>query len=103
MTSRAFWFPNKCVVFRTGLLTFFHWCRLDDEARALHYYQEAHRAFPANMDVISWLGAFHVRNEVYEKAVPFFALAAKLQPTEVKWELMVASCHRLGHVATLQP
>lgn len=68
--------------------------RMDDEARSLHYYQEAYRAFPGNMDVISWLGAFHVRNEVYEKAVPFFIWAAKLQPAEVKWELMVASCHR---------
>ena len=46
------------------------------------------------MDVISWLGSFHVRSEVYEKAVPFFKLAAKLQPLEVKWQLMVASCYR---------
>jgi hypothetical protein len=39
-------------------------CRLDDEARALHYYSEAHRLWPADLDVISWLGAYHVRNEV---------------------------------------
>lgn len=36
--------------------------------------------FPVSMDVISWLGAFHVRNEVYEKAMPFFDLASKIQP-----------------------
>ena len=35
-----------------------------------------------------------MRSEVYEKAVPFFKLAAKLQPLEVKWQLMVASCYR---------
>jgi intraflagellar transport protein 88 len=46
------------------------------------------------MDVISWLGAFHVKNEVYEKAMPYFDLAARIQPTEVKWQLMVASCFR---------
>lgn len=46
------------------------------------------------MDVISWLGAFHVKNEVYEKAMPFFDLAAKIQPAEIKWQLMVASCYR---------
>ena len=34
-----------------------------DEAKALHYYQEAHRVYPVSMNVISWLGAFHVRNE----------------------------------------
>lgn len=68
--------------------------RFEDEAKALHYYQESHRVFPVNMDVISWLGAFHVKNEVYEKAVPYFELAARVQPSEVKWSLMVASCYR---------
>ncbi|XRB08642.1 intraflagellar transport protein 88 [Pycnococcus provasolii] len=65
-----------------------------DEGRALHYYSEAHRTFPVNMDVISWLGAYHVKNEVYEKAIPYFDLASRIQPSEVKWQLMVASCYR---------
>jgi len=42
--------------------------------------QESHRVFPVSMDVISWLGAYYVRNEVYEKAEPFFDLASKIQP-----------------------
>eukprot|EP00955_Chlamydomonas_euryale_P063704 358751-Chlamydomonas_euryale.AAC.7 len=63
-------------------------------AQALHFYQESHRVFPVNMDVISWLGAYHVKNEVYEKAVPYFDLASRIQPQEVKWGLMVASCYR---------
>lgn len=46
------------------------------------------------LDVISWLGAFHVKNEMYEAAAPFFELASRLQPREPKWQLMVASCHR---------
>ena len=33
-------------------------------------------------------------SEVYEKAMPFFDLASKIQPGEVKWQLMVASCYR---------
>eukprot|EP00899_Mesostigma_viride_P015499 jgi/Mesvir1/23950/Mv10720-RA.2 len=68
--------------------------KYDDEAKALHYYSESHRVYPVNMDVISWLGAFHVKSEVYEKAMPFFDLASKIQPNEVKWQLMVASCFR---------
>ena len=40
------------------------WCRLDDEAEALRYHQESHRVYPVDMEVISWLGAFHVKNEV---------------------------------------
>jgi intraflagellar transport protein 88 len=31
---------------------------------------------------------------VYEKAIPYFELAASIQPGEAKWGLMVASCHR---------
>jgi intraflagellar transport protein 88 len=31
---------------------------------------------------------------MYERAVHFFERAAQIQPTEVKWKLMVASCHR---------
>lgn len=59
--------------------------------------QESHRVFPVNMDVVSWLGAYHVGNEVYEKALPFFDLASRIQPSEHKWALMVASCYRRIH------
>ena len=48
-------------------------CRLGDEAEALRCYQDAHRMFPANMDVISWLGAFHVKNEVGYSRIPMHA------------------------------
>lgn len=33
-------------------------------------------------------------HQMYETAVPFFELAAQVQPQEVKWHLMVASCFR---------
>lgn len=32
--------------------------------------------------------------QVYERALPYFELAAAIQPKEVKWSLMVASCYR---------
>jgi len=66
----------------------------EDEAQAFHYHQESYRFFPVNMNVISWLGAYFVKNEMYEKAVAYFERAAQIQPQEVKWKLMVASCHR---------
>ena len=68
--------------------------REEDEAQAFHYHLEAYRYFPVNMEVISWLGAYFVKNELYEKAMQFFERAAQIQPEEVKWKLMVASCHR---------
>ena len=69
-------------------------CTLGDEAKALHFYLESHRIYPASMSVISWIGAFYAKSEMYEKAVPYFELATNIKPLEVKWKLMVASCYR---------
>ena len=44
---------------------------MEDEGKALHYFNEC-TGYPADMTVLSWLGAFHVRCESYEKATPFF-------------------------------
>ena len=80
--------PN--ILARLGML-----CAKDgDESQAFHYYLEAYRYYQVNMDVISWLGAYFVKNEVYDKAMQFFERAFQIQPHEVKWQLMVASCHR---------
>jgi intraflagellar transport protein 88 len=46
------------------------------------------------MSVIAWLGAYYVECEVYEQAIQFFERAAMIQPNDVKWQLMVASCYR---------
>ena len=80
--------PN--VLARLGLLN----AKEGDESQAFHYYLEAYRYYQVNMDVISWLGAYFVKNEVYDKAMQFFERAAQIQPQEIKWQLMVASCHR---------
>jgi len=47
-----------------------------------------------SLDVISWLGVWYVKSEMYEKAIHFFERAAQIQPKEVKWRLMVTSCYR---------
>lgn len=44
--------------------------RLGDEARSLAYYQDAHRVWPVNLDVISWLGAYHVRTGERQLCAP---------------------------------
>merc|ERR1711907_830049 len=54
----------------------------------------SYRYYPVNMDVISWLGAWYVKSNVFEKAISFFERAAQIEPEEVKWRLMIASCHR---------
>ena len=65
----------------------------NDESQAFHYYNESFRHLPT-IEAISWLGVFYVKNEFYEKAVQYFERATDMQPEEVKWKLMVASCHR---------
>jgi len=46
------------------------------------------------MNVITWLGIYYVKQEMYEAAIPFFSRASQIEPAEVKWRLMVASCYR---------
>ncbi|KAJ3325914.1 Intraflagellar transport protein 88 [Boothiomyces sp. JEL0866] len=65
-----------------------------DKSQAFQYYSESYRYFPSNMDVIAWLGAYYVDCEVYEQAIQFFERAMLIQPAEVKWQLMIASCYR---------
>ena len=55
---------------------------------------QSYQTYPVNMEVISWLGVWYVKSELYENAIEFFERAAEIEPREVKWKLMVASCHR---------
>ncbi|KAJ7522506.1 hypothetical protein O6H91_18G014900 [Diphasiastrum complanatum] len=73
----------------------------NDEAKALHFYNESHRTYPVNIDIVSWLGFYYVKNEVYEKAMSFFELASKIQPHEAKWQLLLASCYRKTGMYTI--
>ena len=74
--------------------------REQDEAQAFHYHLESYRNYPVNLDVISWLGVWYVKGELYEKAIHFFERAAQIQPKEVKWRLMITSCcRRMGAYA----
>jgi intraflagellar transport protein 88 len=65
-----------------------------DEMQAFHYHLEAYRYWPVDMNVITWLGIYYVKQEMYEAAIPFFSRASQIEPSEVKWRLMVASCYR---------
>merc|ERR1719161_1220792 len=65
-----------------------------DETSAFHYHLESYRYWPVDMNVITWLGIYYVKQEMYEAAIPYFQSAAQIEPNEVKWRLMVASCYR---------
>uniref|UniRef100_A0A8D3A506 Intraflagellar transport 88 homolog n=1 Tax=Scophthalmus maximus TaxID=52904 RepID=A0A8D3A506_SCOMX len=65
-----------------------------DKSQAFHYYDESFRYFPSNIDVIEWLGAYYIETQFCENAIQYFERATHIQPTQVKWQLMVASCYR---------
>ncbi|CAD7927124.1 unnamed protein product [Amoebophrya sp. A120] len=68
--------------------------KMDDETQAFHYNLESYRYLPSDMTVITWLGIYYVKQELYELAIQYFSRASQIQPNEVKWLLMVASCYR---------
>lgn len=68
--------------------------KVGDETQAFHYHLESYRYWPVDMNVITWLGIYYVKQEMYESAIPFFSRASQIEPNEVKWRLMVASCYR---------
>lgn len=68
--------------------------KLQDDNTACHWHTEAHRCFPVNLNVTSWLGVWYVKREMYEQAIEYFKQAAMVQPGEIKWQLMVTSCYR---------
>jgi intraflagellar transport protein 88 len=80
--------PNLCC--RMGQI----YEKLQDDNTACHWHTEAHRHFPVNLNVTSWLGVWYVKREMYEQAIEYFQRAALVQPSEVKWQLMVTSCYR---------
>ncbi|KAJ1113787.1 hypothetical protein NDU88_002029 [Pleurodeles waltl] len=65
-----------------------------DKSQAFQYYYESYRYFPSNIEVIEWLGAYYIDTQFCEKAIKYFERAAIILPTQVKWQLMVASCYR---------
>ena len=66
----------------------------NDRSQAFQYYYESFRYCPTNIDVISWLGAYYMDSHFADKAIVFFERAALIQPNQINWQLMVASCYR---------
>lgn len=64
---------------------------LGDAGQAFHYYSEAHRYFPCDVEVCAWIGAYYVECGVFEQAIGYFERADVLE-VNVKWGLAVANC-----------
>ena len=58
----------------------------------LHWLQYHYKSFcccPIN--VISWLGDYYIETQFADKAIHCFERVAVIQPTQINWQLMVAS------------
>ena len=67
---------------------------LGDESNAAHYFKEAHRLVPYNIDYIKWLGAYYIRQELYEQARICFEKGAQVDYMNPSWSLQAAACLR---------
>ena len=65
-----------------------------DKQQAYQYHYDSYKNFPSNLEVIDWLGSYFIEMQVAEKAIVYFERASLMQPDEVKWRLMIASCYR---------
>ena len=72
-----------------------------DKQQAYTYHFDSYKNFPSNLEVIDWLGSYFIELQVAEKAIVYFERAALMQPDEVKWQLMIASCYRYRNQSTI--
>ena len=66
----------------------------NDEGQAYHHYLESFKLLPTNLETIAWLGIYNVKAFNYTRSCFFFERASLLQPRDLKWKLMIASCNR---------
>lgn len=67
---------------------------MNDKTQAFAYYMDAFRYDPNNTSVLSWLGIYFVETQSVDRAIKFFHKGTLVQPNNIHWQLMVASCHR---------
>ncbi|XP_070160360.1 intraflagellar transport protein 88 homolog [Polyergus mexicanus] len=67
---------------------------IGDKQQAFQFYNDSHRFYPANFEVIDWIGSYFISMQVAEKALIYFEKAVELAPDEPRWRLLVAACLR---------
>ncbi|MCP9260493.1 Intraflagellar transport protein 88 [Dirofilaria immitis] len=65
-----------------------------DKSQAFQCHYDSYRYFPSNISTIEWLGAYYIDAQYPEKAATYFERASIMEPNEIKWQLMMASCLR---------
>lgn len=65
---------------------------------------QSYKHFPCDLEVIDWIQSHYMSLGVPEKALAFVKKAAIVAPTDIKWQLLVAACHKRtgNHMKALQ-
>eukprot|EP00080_Pristionchus_pacificus_P009379 PDM69399.1 osm-5 [Pristionchus pacificus] len=65
-----------------------------DKTQAFQCLYDSYRYLPSDMKTVEWIAAYYLDAQFAEKAVTYFEKAALMQPNEIKWHMMIASCTR---------
>lgn len=66
---------DPAILFKLGQL----YDALGDKGSAFTYMNDSYRVFPANIEVIQWLGNYYVDAQIPESAIKFFEKAAVME------------------------
>jgi intraflagellar transport protein 88 len=68
----------------------------NDEKQGFCHFLESYKLYPICLNILSWLGSWFLKNEMYEQSLHLFDICGCIQPTESKWPLMISCCyHRM--------
>ncbi|GMT29246.1 hypothetical protein PFISCL1PPCAC_20543, partial [Pristionchus fissidentatus] len=65
-----------------------------DKSQAFQCLYDSYRYLPSDIKTVEWIAAYYLEAQFAEKAVTYFEKAALMQPDEIKWHMMIASCTR---------
>lgn len=65
-----------------------------DRQMAFQYQSESYRAYPANLQTISWIGSHFIDLQVAENAITFYERAVLAVPNSPHFLLRIAGCFR---------
>ncbi|GMR61673.1 hypothetical protein PMAYCL1PPCAC_31868 [Pristionchus mayeri] len=65
-----------------------------DKTQAFQCLYDSYRYLPSDMKTVEWIAAYYLDAQFAEKAITYFEKAALMQPSEIKWHMMIASCTR---------
>ncbi|KAH7639466.1 tetratricopeptide repeat protein 10 [Dermatophagoides farinae] len=66
----------------------------NDRKQSLHYLLESYRYLPSHIPTIERLAAYYIEMKMYDQTIKFLEQLAIIQPSQIKWQLMIAASYR---------